>query len=214
MPRKAGPFSALWPFCNISLSLVKSNKDGRGQLWTLQLWHETLQIDSNVASINHGIVNPTLLSSIEAINYLIAILHQLLRTRNDIRKEILHIADTLFETWAADLVQLNGEVIEAEADRDSKRDTRERLKAELDQLKQTLKQLKSNYQRISRHNHTQLLQDYFNQQKQLLDQQISAKQIQHTQSHRLAVDSGHVHRNLNQKFKSTKSEREYKDKPV
>ena len=84
----------------------------------------------------------------------------------------------------------------------------------MDQLKQTLKQLKSNYQRISRHNHTQLLQDYFNQQKQLLDQQISAKQIQHTQSHRLAVDSGHVHRNLNQKFKSTKSEREYKDKPV
>ena len=202
------------PFCDIALRIVKSDKDARGQLWTSLRWHEKLQIDSNVASINRGIVNPTLLSSIEAINYLIAILHQLLGTGNDIRKEILHIADTLFETWAADLVQLNGEVIEAEADRDSKRDTRERLKTQLGQLKETLKQLKSNYQHIRRHNHTQLLQDYFNQQKQILDQEISAKQIQHTQSHRLAVDSGLAHQKLNQKLKTIKSDREYKDKPV
>ena len=84
----------------------------------------------------------------------------------------------------------------------------------MDQLKETLKQLKSNYQHIRRHNHTQLLQDYFNQQKQILDQEISAKQIQHTQSHRLAVDSGLAHQKLNQKLKTTKSDREYKDKPV
>ena len=53
---------------------------------------------------NRGVVREAFVNSVELENYLIALLHQLLGTGNDIREYLLvNVVDTLFEDWPQDL---------------------------------------------------------------------------------------------------------------
>ena len=64
---------------------------------------------------NQGVLKEALVKSVDPENYLIALLNQLLGTRNFIRKYLLiNVVDTLFGDWPQDLLDLHYHVENAE----------------------------------------------------------------------------------------------------
>ena len=60
---------------------------------------------------NLGVVKEALVKAVEAENYLIALLTQLLGTVNDIREYLLaNLVDTLFGNWPQYLLDLHNDV--------------------------------------------------------------------------------------------------------
>ena len=71
---------------------------------------------------NRGVVKESLVKSVDPENYLIALLHQLLGTGNDIRDYLpVNMVDTLFDDRAQDLLDIHDDV-----------ENYETVKAELD----------------------------------------------------------------------------------
>ena len=77
-----------------------------------------LDLGSNIASVNHGVVKPNLLPAVEPFNFLFAVLHQLLGTGNNVRDEILRLADNFFETCSDELIDAFDNLQEAHAEVD------------------------------------------------------------------------------------------------
>ena len=87
---KAGRSGNWCPYCNV-------NKDERtrgqeGLKWTCATMQAVLDLGSNNASVNRGVVKPNLLLAVEPFDFLFAVLHQLLCTGNDVRDEILRLS--------------------------------------------------------------------------------------------------------------------------
>jgi len=141
-PNRAG----FWcPFCDIDMNAIKSDATNRGTLWTINRWKQKLDLQSNKPNINRGVVKESLLSTIPPSDYLIAILHQLLGTGNDIRKEILDVSDKMFENWTEELVAKHDEVVATMIDRDAKRQVRAQNEQTIKHLEETLRNLEQNY---------------------------------------------------------------------
>ena len=97
------------------------NERTRGQeglKWTCATMQAVLDLGSNNASVNRGVVKPNLLPAVEPFDFLFALLHQLLGTRNYVRDEILCLADNFFETWSDDLIDAFDNLQEAQAEFD------------------------------------------------------------------------------------------------
>ena len=210
-PNRAGCWC---PFCDLCMEMIKNSSTHRGTLWSIRLWDEKLNMQSNVARVNCGVVKLRLLPTVEAIDYLIAILHQLLGTGNDIRKEIIELADTMFENWTPELLALNDEVIKALNDRDTKREARTHNKESLTQLEDELKQLRHNHTQIGLIQNTPFAERYFIDRQNILKQQISHLKQEKDRVHLLAVTAGKEYSKLNDKLKTMKGDRHYSDKPI
>ena len=74
-----------------------------------------LDLGSNNASVNRGVVKPNSLPAAEPFHFLFSVLHQLLGTGNNVRDEILRLADKYFETWSDELIDTFDNLQEVQA---------------------------------------------------------------------------------------------------
>ena len=123
-------------------------------MWTQNGLHQTFQVGSTIPAVNQGVVSASLLKSVEVSNFLFAMLHQLLGTGNDIRKEIVTMIDMEFETWPEDLVALHLNRLDADIDLETQ--LRNQLNSDaiidnrINTLQHNMTALTNNYQREPR----------------------------------------------------------------
>ena len=209
-PNRAGHWC---PFCDISMDSIKQDSTNRGTLWTIERWREVLALNSKVSSINRGVVKEPLLTSVAPSEYLIAILHQLLGTGNDIRKEIYNVADTMFETWSQELILKHDELVAAMVDRDTKRDARKQNEHAIEHLERTQTNLAQNYHILLLHNN-QDMHNTFVQQQAAIANHINVLQNNKDLLHTRAVAAGKEYTKLNQKLREQMKGRKFRDKPL
>ncbi len=209
-PNRAGHWC---PFCDISMDSIKENSTNRGTLWTIERWKDVLALNSKVSSINRGVVKEPLLTSVAPSEYLIAILHQLLGTGNDIRKEIYNVADTMFETWSHELILKHDELVAAMVDRDTKRDARKQNDQAIEHLEQTQTNLAQNYHIFLNHNN-QDMHNAFIQQQAAIANHLNVLQNNKDLLHTRAVAAGKEYTKLNQKLRERMKGRKFRDKPL
>jgi hypothetical protein len=210
-------FYCTW--CKMLWSIWKADANSTGDVWTQNGLHQTFQVGSTIPAVNQGVVSASLLKSVEVSNFLFAMLHQLLGTGNDIRKEIVTMIDMEFETWPEDLVALHLNRLDADIDLETQ--LRNQLNSDaiidnrINTLQHNMTALTNNYQREPRGGaNMQQVRQHFIAQKLLITDDIKALKDEKKQNDIMVKDARKVLTAAKKVLKGSITNRTYTDKPL